>query len=359
MGPRKRASTPSGERSTSHRRRRPDQPLRIFDEADLDAALAGSTSSAVRRRGWRTRQAEQNERYRTYFAARDWNAMAAILADDVVTDDRRRVVNAGVRQAEMPKSRTCETLADIGDRQHYDVDRHRDPRAAPRPQSSPRLGPPSSRPKRSTSSRSMPTSGSSARRVRRRRHRRRLRGTRRPVPRRRSGRPRAHMVGHRRGLHRVQPARTSRNDTDWVNIDHRRAHNDRAGDMAASIRAALDSCRDLSIYIEAVHRLTDLGAVVTHVAHGDLARGLRRRVADDRHLYGRRRPDQPLRAIRRGRPRCCARQVRRAQSSGAAAGKRGKPSGRALSGALRGPRLGRHGRDTGRRLFERRSSSGR
>ena len=74
---------------------------------------------------------------------------------------------------------------------------------------------------------------------------------------------------------------------------------------------------------------------------------------------GRRRPDQPLRAIRRGRPRRRAREVRRAQSAGAAAGKRGKPSGRALLAQLRGPRLGRHGRDTGRRHFERRSSSGR
>ena len=53
--------------------------------------------------------------------------------------------------------------------------------------------------------------------------------------------------------------------------------------------------RRASIYIEAVHRLTDLGAVVTHVATWDLARGLRRRVADHRPLDGRRRPDQPLR----------------------------------------------------------------
>ena len=40
MGPRKRASTPSGGRSTLDRRRRPDNRLRNFDEADLDAALA-------------------------------------------------------------------------------------------------------------------------------------------------------------------------------------------------------------------------------------------------------------------------------------------------------------------------------
>ncbi len=40
------------------------------------------------------------------------------------------------------------------------------------------------------------------------------------------------------------------------------------------------------------------------------------------------------------------------------AGKRGKPSGRAFPGAFRGPRLGRPGRNTGRRHSYRRSSSG-
>ena len=56
---------------------------------------------------------------------------------------------------------------------------------------------------------------------------------------------------------------------DWVNIDHRRGdsvrarrhhrvHPSRMGRLAWTP----------SIYIEAVHRLSNLGAVVTHVAHG-------------------------------------------------------------------------------------------
>ena len=73
---------------------------------------------------------------------------------------------------------------------------------------------------------------------------------------------------------------------------------------------------------------------------------------------GRRRPDQPLRDVRRGRPRRRTREIRRTQPAGTAAGKRGKPSVRALRGVLRGPRLGRHGRDVGRRHLQRRSSSG-
>ena len=38
--------------------------------------------------------------------------------------------------------------------------------------------------------------------------------------------------------------------------------------MAASIREVLNQLPNLHIYIEAVHRLTDLGAVITHVAQG-------------------------------------------------------------------------------------------
>ena len=38
------------------------------------------------------------ERYFACFSARDWAAMAELLADDIVVDDRRRVVNAGVRR---------------------------------------------------------------------------------------------------------------------------------------------------------------------------------------------------------------------------------------------------------------------
>ena len=48
----------------------------------------------------------------------------------------------------------------------------------------------------------------------------------------------------------------------------------------------------------------------------------------------------------------------RSCSRSAAAGKHGKPSARALPVALRGRPLGRHGGDTGRRIFERRSPSG-
>ena len=137
-----------------------------------------------------------------------------------------------------------------------------------------------------------------ARRVRSRRHRRRLRRARRPVPRRRSGRVHAHMVGHHREAYaafnrRELPATTP----DWVDIDHRRVerHSRRANCPHISVPRGT-SRQTSAFYIEAVHRLNDLGAVVTHAGAWDLARGLRRRVADDQSLDGRRRPDQPLRS---------------------------------------------------------------
>lgn len=60
------------------------------------------------------------------------------------------------------------------------------------------------------------------------------------------------------------PAWTS----DVVNIDHRRVTAFTPGDQAAYVRATWEQSPDLRIYIEAVHRLSDLGAVFTYVAKG-------------------------------------------------------------------------------------------
>ncbi|WP_406817850.1 BTAD domain-containing putative transcriptional regulator [Mycobacterium sp. M23085] len=55
---------------------------------------------------------------------------------------------------------------------------------------------------------------------------------------------------------------------DWVNIDHRRGAGFAPGDFIPYIQAAWGDSPDTKIYIAAVHRLTNFGAVVTHVAHG-------------------------------------------------------------------------------------------
>ena len=91
-------------------RRRPDQPLRdVRRGRPRRRARAVRGAAARRRRGWKTRQARWSTAYQAYFAARDWDAMAEILADDVVS---RRSPSGGERRGptrvEHATSRTCE-----------------------------------------------------------------------------------------------------------------------------------------------------------------------------------------------------------------------------------------------------------
>lgn len=60
---------------------------------------------------------------------------------------------------------------------------------------------------------------------------------------------------------------------DWINIDHRRGAAFAPGDVIPYIRAAWDVAPDIDIYIEAVHRLSNLGAVVTYAASGTSQEG--------------------------------------------------------------------------------------
>ena len=206
----------------------------IFDEADLDAALArfDELQPPARAAGKRGKPSGTSASWRTSRRATG-TPWRQDFADDYYCDDRRRVVNAGVRHG-----RDAEIARHAGGRRHrlddkHHVGHHCDPRGAPMSSfgsaSSGRdQRPGTSTPRCSTSSRSTPKTGS--RRsvaVRPRRHRRRLRGTRCPVPRRRSRRPRAHwslMPSPRR----VQPTRGPRATPDWVNVDHRHGSSVRA-----------------------------------------------------------------------------------------------------------------------------------
>ena len=123
-----------------------------------------------------------------------------------------------------------------------------------------------------------------ARRVRPRRHRRRLRGARRPVPRRRSGRPRAHVVGHHAAYAAFNRHELPATTPDWVNIDHRRRDRFAPGD--------LDRIHPRHVGRHAGHQHLHRGRASAERPRSgrhpcgawDLARGLRRRVADDRRL---------------------------------------------------------------------------
>ena len=60
---------------------------------------------------------------------------------------------------------------------------------------------------------------------------------------------------------------------DWANIDHRRGAAFAAGDITAYIRDLWNDSPDIKMYVEVVHRLSNLGAVITQAAHGTSQHG--------------------------------------------------------------------------------------
>ncbi len=144
---------------------------------------------------------------------------------------------------------------------------------------------------------------------------------------------------------------------DWVNVDHRRGTTVGPGDMAANIQATWDVAPNIRRSIEAVHRLDNLGAVVTHTAHGTSREGFdaewrlvalltfegdlisRAELFDEADL------DAALARFDELHT-----QARRLANAATA-------SIDPLSEKLAGSRLGRDGGDAGRRLSDRRSSS--
>ena len=147
-----------------------------------------------------------------------------------------------------------------------------------------------------------------------------------------------------RGLRRAQPARASADDAGLGQRRPPASDTIAPGELSAYIRAGGTSTPDLSIHVEAVHRLSDLGAVVTHASHGTSQEGFDAewRVIDLLTVDG----DLINRCELFDEADLDAALARFDElSRSAAAGKRGKPSSRALPGILHGPRLGRHGRD--------------
>ena len=69
----------------------------LFDDADLDAALAKFEELSRPAPQLENAASRVYGRLWTYFTAHDWVAVAETLADDMSNDDRRRAANAGIR----------------------------------------------------------------------------------------------------------------------------------------------------------------------------------------------------------------------------------------------------------------------
>ncbi|HXO80970.1 MAG TPA: hypothetical protein VN856_13895 [Mycobacterium sp.] len=248
--------------------------VELFDEADLDAALARFEELQPQTPRLENAAGRIIERYFAHFAAHDWAAFAELLADDIVGDDRRRVVNSGVRRGR------DEHIADM--RAIVEV--------------------------------SAPTFSSSIIATRGERlalaHVRIFnRGTTSEVGAEALGigeidaderivatisfdlddtddafaelearylAGEASDYAHTWSVITHTYAAFNRHElaaADWVTIDHRRLVAIDPNDMAATIRAVWDLTPQVSIHVEAVHRLSSFGAVVTDTMCGTSPEG--------------------------------------------------------------------------------------
>ena len=250
----------------------------LFDEADLDAALARFEELSRPAPRLENAASQAYERLRAHFAARDWDAMTEMLADDYSSDDRRRVVNAGIRRGRDAEIARCAALstdlgftnvtstviATRGERlvlmraRFSGLDRgaeafHTEVLNIVEIDADDRIV--------------------GACRVRPRRLRRRHRRARRPIPRRRSGRSRAHVVGDHAGLRRAQPTRAAADDAGLR--EHRPPSREsvRARRFGRIHPCHMGPHAEATIHVEAVHRLSKLGAVVTQASQGPRTEG--------------------------------------------------------------------------------------
>ena len=309
----------------------------IFDEADLDAALARFDELQPQAPRLENAASQVYERFQAHFATSDWDAIADMLTADLYSDDRRPVVGGGIRPG---RDAVIENLRAVTDVEVTNA-----------------------------TSAAMATRGGRLALARARYSR----GHGEPDPFRvdflqlveidaedritaliafdandidaafeeldarylaGEAAPHAHawsvIARFNDAFNRHEiPA------TDWVTIDHRRLITADTSDHSALIRDVWGLTPDLNIHIEAVHRLSSLGAVMTRELHGTSREGFEAEwrmiqlltVEGDRISRSELFDEADLDAA-------LARFDELHQQ--APAGKPGKPSGRAVPGSFRG-----------------------
>jgi hypothetical protein len=86
----------------------------IFDEADLDAALAQFDGLHPHARRLENAASKVDQRFWTCFTARDWDALAELMTHNISTYDRRRVVNSGVHYGRDHYMAEMRAAAEVG-----------------------------------------------------------------------------------------------------------------------------------------------------------------------------------------------------------------------------------------------------
>jgi hypothetical protein len=244
----------------------------LFDESDIDAALAKFDELSRPTPRLENAASQVCELFKTHFAARDWVSMAEILAEDVCHDDRRRMVGAGVRHGREAHISNLQAIADV------QIAKVTLPVVATRGarlvlSRSSYLGPDSGPQTFVAEALEIIEIDADKRVVRvvsfdideidaafEELDARYVVGEATAYAHTWSVIARGLAAFNRRELPGFTP--------DSVNIDHRRARGFAPGDLTAYIGATWDLAPDISAYAEAVHRLSNLGAVWTHAVSG-------------------------------------------------------------------------------------------
>ncbi|OBA59910.1 regulator [Mycobacterium sp. 1100029.7] len=88
--------------------------LELFDETDIDGAVAKFEELQSKPPQLENAASRMAEQFLRYFASRDWSGLADTLADDFGSDDRRRLVGAGVRHGRDAELADIRAIADVG-----------------------------------------------------------------------------------------------------------------------------------------------------------------------------------------------------------------------------------------------------
>lgn len=248
----------------------------LFDEEDLDVALArfDELSRPVRR--LENAASEATDRFLERFAARDWDAMAQMVIDDIRFDDRRRAINAGLQMGRDMFIENFRIAADLGATESaYTIATRGERVVLGRARFSLNSGAPEdfgidllhvielAADNRTAATVTFDHDDTDA--AFEELDARYLAGEAAP-----HGHTWSAVMGVYAALNRRELPETT---ADHVSLDHRRVTSFAPGEIKGYTRRAWDQIPDISFRIEAVHRLNDRGAVVTHALHGTSREG--------------------------------------------------------------------------------------